>query len=86
MRRRAAPGSAQSGQVLIEVAAAGLNFPDVLQTRGLYQYKPDPPFTIGAEVAGVVREAPDGSPVRPGDRVAAFCGTGGCAELVSVAP
>ncbi len=74
------------GQVLVEVRAAGVNFPDVLQTRGLYQYKPDPPFTLGSEVAGVVRSAPDGSPLAPGDRVVAFPGTGAFAEVVAAAP
>jgi NADPH:quinone reductase len=69
-------------QVLVDVRAAGVNFPDVLQSKGLYQYKPDPPFTLGSEVAGVVREAPEGSPLRPGDRVAAFPMVGGFAEAV----
>ena len=41
-------------------------FPDALLTRGLYQYKPDLPFTLGAEVAGVVRSAPAGAAVKPG--------------------
>ena len=76
-------------QVLIDVRAAGVNFPDVLQAKGLYQYKPELPFTLGSEVAGVVREAPDGSPLsssslQPGDRVAAFCTIGGFAEVVAV--
>ncbi|WP_219413420.1 NADPH:quinone oxidoreductase family protein [Pseudonocardia nigra] len=71
-------------QVLVEVRAAGVNFPDVLQTKGLYQYKPELPFTLGSEVAGVVREAPDGSPLRPGDRVVAFPSTGAFAEVVAV--
>jgi NADPH:quinone reductase len=71
-------------QVLVDVRAAGVNFPDVLQSKGLYQYKPELPFTLGSEVAGVVREAPDGSPLRPGDRVAAFPGTGAFAEVVAV--
>ena len=57
---------AGDGRVLIEVHAAGLTFPDVLLTRGLYQHKPDPPFTPGSEVAGVVRAAPEGSRVRAG--------------------
>lgn len=70
-------------QVLVDVAAAGVNFPDVLQSKGLYQYKPEPPFTLGSEVAGTVREAPDGSPFAPGDRVVAFAGTGGFAEVVA---
>jgi NADPH:quinone reductase len=69
-------------QVLVDVRAAGVNFPDVLQTKGLYQYKPDPPFTLGSEVAGVVRAAPEGAAVRPGDRVAAFPMIGAFAEAV----
>jgi NADPH2:quinone reductase len=71
-------------EVLVEVRAAGVNFPDVLQTKGLYQYRPELPFTLGSEVAGVVREAPEESPLRPGDRVAAFPGTGAFAEVVAV--
>jgi NADPH:quinone reductase len=71
-------------QVLVDVRAAGVSFPDVLQTRGLYQYRPELPFTLGAEVAGVVREAPDGSGLARGDRVAAFPGTGAFAEVVAV--
>jgi NADPH:quinone reductase len=71
-------------QVLVEVRAAGVNFPDVLQTKGLYQYKPELPFTLGSEVTGVVRDAPDGSPLRAGDRVAAFASTGAFAEVVAV--
>lgn len=71
-------------QVLFDFAAVGLNFPDVLLTRGLYQYRPDPPFTLGSEFAGVVREAPDGAPVRPGDRVAGFGMSGSAAERTAV--
>ncbi len=71
-------------QVLVDVSAAGVNFPDVLQSKGLYQYKPELPFTLGSEIAGVVREAPDGSRLQPGDRVAAFPGTGAFAEVVAV--
>ena len=70
-------------QVLVDVRAAGVNFPDVLQSKGHYQYKPELPFTLGSEVAGVVREAPDGSPLRAGDRVVAFTSTGGFAEVVA---
>src|SRR3954452_22735892 len=71
--------------VVVDVEAAGVAFPEVLQSRGEYQFKPDPPFVPGAEVAGVVREAPDGADVKPGDRVAAMCMLGGFAE-VAVAP
>jgi NADPH2:quinone reductase len=73
------------GQVLVRVRAAGVAFPEVLQSRGLYQMKPDLPFTPGAEIAGEVVTAPEGSDLRPGDRVAALCLLGGFAEL-AVAP
>jgi NADPH2:quinone reductase len=73
------PGSG----VLVEVQAAGVSFPEVLQTRGEYQLKPPLPFVPGSEVGGVVRSAPDGAAVSPGDRVAAFCGLGGFAEVVA---
>jgi NADPH2:quinone reductase len=71
--------------VLIEVHAAGVSFPEVLQTRGEYQLKPPVPFVPGSEVAGIVRETSDGASVAPGDRVAAFCALGGFAEL-AIAP
>jgi len=71
--------------VVVDVKAAGVSFPEVLQTRGEYQIKPPLPFVPGSEVAGVVRSAPEGAAVRAGDRVAAFCMLGGFAE-VAVAP
>src|SRR5438445_888899 len=71
--------------VLVDVHAAGVSFPEVLQSRGLYQMKPPLPFVPGSEVAGIVRSAPDDAAVKPGDRVAAFCALGGFAE-VAVAP
>lgn len=74
---------AKPDQVLIEVHAAGVNFPDVLVTRGEYQIKPEVPFIPGGEVAGIVRSAPENASVQPGDRVAAFPGFGGFAELVA---
>ncbi|MDQ3103378.1 MAG: NADPH:quinone oxidoreductase family protein [Actinomycetota bacterium] len=75
------PGSG----VLVDVEAAGVSFPDVLQTRGEYQLKPPLPFVPGSEVAGTVRSAPEGSNLSAGDRVAAFPMLGGFAE-VAVAP
>jgi NADPH:quinone reductase len=75
------PGSG----VLVDVHAAGVSFPEVLQTRGQYQVKPPLPFVPGSEVGGIVRSAPDDASVRPGDRVAAFCMLGGFAS-VAVAP
>lgn len=74
------------GQVLIDVAAAGVAFPDVLLTRGEYQVKPPVPFVPGAEVAGFVRVAPAGSGLEVGDRVAAFPFLGGFAEQVVCDP
>ena len=75
-----------AGQVLIDVAAAGVAYPDVLLTRGEYQMKPPPPFTPGSEVAGFVRVAPAGSGLEVGDRVAAFPFLGGFAEQVVCDP
>lgn len=71
-------------ELLVRVRAAGVSFPEVLQTRGLYQIKPDLPFVPGSEVAGEVVAAPEGSEFAVGDRVAAFCMLGGFAELVKV--
>ena len=71
--------------LLVEVRAAGISFPDLLLSRGQYQIRPDPPFTLGIEAAGVVRSAPDGSGFAAGDRVAAFV-FGACAELVAGEP
>ena len=70
---------AAAGQVLIDVRAAGVAYPEVLQTRGMYQLKPPLPFVPGSEVAGVVVSA-DGTTLQPGDRVAAMCLLGGFAE------
>src|SRR5665213_3010371 len=50
-------------QVLIDVYAAGVSFPELLQTRGRYQQKVELPFVPGSEIAGVVRSAPPGSHV-----------------------
>ncbi|MBO0677561.1 NADPH:quinone oxidoreductase family protein [Mycolicibacterium sp. S2-37] len=74
-------------QVIIEVHAAGVAFPDALLTRGLYQYKPDLPFSPGAEIAGVVRSAPEGCGIAVGDRVAGLTMlSGGMAEVVALPP
>ncbi len=69
--------------VLIDVYAAGVSFPEVLQSRGQYQVRPPLPFVPGSEVAGVVRSAPEGAQVKAGDRVAAGCLLGGMAELAA---
>jgi len=71
--------------VLVEVHAAGVSFPELLQSRGMYQLKPPLPFIPGSEVGGVVISAPEHAGVRAGERVAAFCALGGFAET-AVAP
>ncbi len=71
--------------VVVEVHAAGVSFPEVLQTRGEYQFRPPLPFVPGSEVGGVVRSAPAGSGLAEGDRVAAFTALGAFAET-TVAP
>ena len=76
---------ATADQVLVRVRAAGVSFPELLQTRGQYQFKPELPFTPGSEVAGDVVTAPDGSGFAEGDRVAAMVMLGGFAEY-AVAP
>jgi NADPH:quinone reductase len=73
------------GQVVIEVKAAGVNFPDVLIIEGKYQFKPELPFTPGSEVAGVVLQVGDGvTAFKAGDRVIAFSATGAFAEQIVV--
>ena len=74
------------GQVLIEVHAAGVTYPDLLLSQGRYQFRPELPFVPGTEVAGIVAAAPGRSGFKPGDRVVAATLTGGYAEQVAVSP
>ncbi len=75
-----APGE---GEVLIDIAAAGVNYADLLITAGKYQERPSPPFTPGFEVAGRVRAIGSGvSTLKPGDRILAVLDRGGFAEQV----
>ena len=69
------------GDVLVEVHSVGISFPDLLLSKGEYQLKPEPPFTLGVNYAGVVVSGPDG--FEPGQRVAGVGGWGGAAELVA---
>lgn len=73
------------GEVLVKVRAASLNFPDLLMTRGEYQFKPEPPFTSGLEFAGEVIEADPESGFSRGDRVMGGNKTGAFAEVACVA-
>ena len=76
--------AASDDLVVVEVHAAGVAFPDALLTRGLYQYRPELPFTLGAELAGVVRSAPPGAHVKPGDRVVGLTMIGGAMAETAV--
>jgi NADPH2:quinone reductase len=72
------------GQVVIDVKAAGVNFPDVLIIQGKYQVKPELPFTPGNELSGVVSALGDGvSNVKVGDKVIAFTAQGAFAQQVA---
>ncbi len=72
---------AGKGQVVLSVKAAGVNFPDTLIIQGKYQFKPEPPFSPGGEVAGVIKEIGEGvTRLKPGDRVIAASTYGGFAE------
>src|SRR3954468_9444179 len=75
----------QPGEVLVEVHSVGISFPDLLLSKGEYQLKPEPPFTLGVDFAGVVVSTgtTDGaSGLAPGQRVCGVGGWGGAAELV----
>lgn len=71
--------------LIVDVRSAGVSFPDLLLSKGEYQIKPEPPFTLGSEGAGRVAHAPEGSGFNVGDRVA-FLTLGAYAEQVATAP
>jgi NADPH:quinone reductase len=72
-------------QVVVEVKASSLNFPDALLVQGLYQVKPPLPFSPGMELAGIVKEVGSAvAGVAVGDRVLAFPARGGFAQLCLV--
>lgn len=68
------------GSALIEVESAAVNFADTLMVQGLYQFRPDPPFAPGYEVAGTVVVSNQAAGFAPGDRVCGFLMYGGMAE------
>lgn len=70
--------SPKEGEVLIEIQAASLNFPDLLIVQNKYQFKPPLPFVPGSEYAGVIRAVGEGvSHLKVGQNVACLSGTGG---------
>lgn len=73
------------GEVLIAIKACGINFPDTLIVEDLYQYKPERPFSPGAEVAGIVEALGEGvTRFKLGDRIAALLIYGGLCEKIAV--
>ena len=72
------------GEVLIRVRAASLNYPDLLMTQGKYQFKPEPPFVAGLEMAGEVVEAGGDSGFAAGDAVMGGAKTGAFAGYVAL--
>ncbi len=80
-----ADGSAGGASVIVDIVCGGVSFPDLLQSQGLYQLRPDPPFRPGIEASGMVRSAPADSGYSAGDRVCVWAG--GClAEVAAVKP
>jgi NADPH2:quinone reductase len=73
------------GEARIRVEAASLNFPDLLMLRGEYQFKPEPPFTVGMDLAGIVDAVGEGVQLAPGARVAGGAKTGAFADY-AIAP
>lgn len=69
------------GEVLIDVAGAGVNRPDVFERLGLYPPPPGAPEGLGLEVSGTVREAGEGAAFKPGDPVVALVAGGGYADI-----
>src|SRR5690606_15029424 len=75
----------KKGEILLDVHAAAVNFPDTLIIEGKYQFKPPLPFSPGGEAAGIVAAVGEGvSHLKAGDRVMALTGWGSFAEQVAV--
>jgi NADPH2:quinone reductase len=74
------------GEVVLQVKACGVNFPDVLIIQDMYQFKPPRPFAPGSEVAGIITALGEGAGgFKIGDRVLASTGWGGMSEEIAVA-
>jgi NADPH:quinone reductase len=79
------PPQPDSGQVLVDVAAVGLSFADLLMAEGKYQVQPDLPFVLGIDFSGVVRTPSPEAGLSSGDRVVGWSQYGSAAEVVAVA-
>src|SRR5215210_2432904 len=80
------PAPSGKDDVIIEVHAAGIGFPDLLMTKGEYQFKPNPPFIPGVEAAGIVLSAPPNADIQAGDRVIASSRLGAWADVAAAHP
>jgi NADPH2:quinone reductase len=84
LERRPDPGAPGPAQVRVRIAAAGLNYADLLVTTGKYQVKHEPPFVPGFEAAGLVEAiGPQVTQFQPGDPVMAMIEAGGFAEIAN---
>lgn len=76
----------KAGEVVIQVHACGVNYPDVLIIEDKYQFRPERPFAPGGEVAGVIESVGEGvTHLKVGDRVIGSTGWGGMAEKIALA-
>ncbi|MFO1115866.1 MAG: NADPH:quinone oxidoreductase family protein [Beijerinckiaceae bacterium] len=76
---------ARPGHVVVDVKACGVNYPDALIIRDMYQFKPPRPFSPGGEISGVISAVGAGvTGFKPGDRILASCGWGGMAQQVAL--
>ncbi len=72
-------------EVVVTIKACSVNFPDTLMVQGMYQFKPALPFSVGSDIAGIVKEVGEGvKHVKPGDEVFGITAHGGFAEEVLV--
>ena len=77
--------AAAAGEVIVRTATCGLNFGDTLLIKGTYQEKPALPFVPGMELAGTITQVGEGvRDLAVGQRVAAYCGTGGLSEYAAL--
>jgi NADPH2:quinone reductase len=76
---------AGKGEVVISIKAIGVNFPDSLIIKDMYQFKPERPFSPGGEVSGVIKEVGEGvTHLAVGQRVIGSCGWGGMREELAI--
>lgn len=85
LRLAEVPKPSQGAGLLVETYAAGLSYGDILKSRGQYQKRQEPPYTLGTEFAGVVTATIAGCALEVGDRVAGFT-AGAAAEVVIADP